>query len=885
MAALKKKPVAQVDSRRLPKDYDSKFSTLITCYERKEYKRGHKIADEILKKFPNHGETQAMKGLVYNCEEGEENKEKAHEWIKLGLKNDIRSHVCWHVYGLIHRSDNNYKEASKCYLNALRINPSNTNILRDLGFLQIQLRDFDAFVNSRRKILENKSNIRTNWVALAMGYYAAGRYSDAYTVVDKCNECFKDDNSTDPYEVSEMLLFQNRCVEAEGKYAEAIEHLGKCEPKIVDKLSMHLTIAKLLQLSGKFDEAQAKWLFLLKDQPENYRYHTGFQSANLDLPSSCLHLSALPKAALLKSYEHETFEGKYTATTMRKIRFTLLEGEELDKSLKEHIKAGCRKGVPALYQDICHLARKQDDTGSTQVLCRDPRNLRDSETFEGTGPAEQPVSLLYTLVLQGHLLEKCGELEQSMLYIDECLAHTPTATDFYLRKARIFKKMGNLNDAAIVADQGRALDLQDRYLNNKATKYAFRANKIAEGYDLMSMFARHEGDPQMYLAEMQCNWYELVAGEAYSRDKQWGRALKKFYSIEKHFSDYVENMFEFHGFCVRKTSLRAHSDAMRTQDKIFSHPFYQRACRGAVQIFLHLLDEPDDIDGLGHLSKQEKKKERERRKKAKAKADKEEAERVEREEEEARRFGNTINSTRKADPDRDGDKYLSRNFLEEAANFVGKLSQLIDHCEPATSALVSEVYVRKSKAVQAIRVLSQAFKKHPGHPELTPALIRLHMRLTTKTSKSQKVMSQNPQVMAIVKDCFKEPHLFGTLTAAEYVNNIVSAASVAGTSVQDRLGAARCKMALEAYQEAGRAAVSELLGSELLWDAQSRGLNVKEIEKVIVTVRDAFAMPDLATKISDCALAVWPTASKGVLGEYNAVKVSTLETDVVEEIV
>ena len=32
-----------------------------------QYKKGLKAADAVLKKFPNHGETQAMKGLTLNC--------------------------------------------------------------------------------------------------------------------------------------------------------------------------------------------------------------------------------------------------------------------------------------------------------------------------------------------------------------------------------------------------------------------------------------------------------------------------------------------------------------------------------------------------------------------------------------------------------------------------------------------------------------------------------------------------------------------------------------------------------------------------------------------------------------------------------------------------
>ncbi len=121
---------------RLPKKEAEQFRLLVDCYEKKNFKKGIKTADAILKKFPNSGETQAMKGIILNSMG---KKIEAYELVKLGLKNDVRSHICWHVYGLMHRSDSNYKEAIKCYLNALRIDPGNQNILRDLSWLQIQV--------------------------------------------------------------------------------------------------------------------------------------------------------------------------------------------------------------------------------------------------------------------------------------------------------------------------------------------------------------------------------------------------------------------------------------------------------------------------------------------------------------------------------------------------------------------------------------------------------------------------------------------------------------------------------------------------------------------------------------------------------------------------
>lgn len=76
----------------------------------------------------------------------------------------------------------NYAEAIKCYLNALRIDNDNLQILRDLSLLQIQMRDLPGFVETRRKLVTLKSANRLNWIAYAVGNHLEGRYTKAVQV-------------------------------------------------------------------------------------------------------------------------------------------------------------------------------------------------------------------------------------------------------------------------------------------------------------------------------------------------------------------------------------------------------------------------------------------------------------------------------------------------------------------------------------------------------------------------------------------------------------------------------------------------------------------------------------------------------------------------------
>ncbi|KAK9149521.1 hypothetical protein Scep_008278 [Stephania cephalantha] len=152
----------------LPPKEANLFKLIVKSYETKQYKKGLKAADAILKKFPEHGETLSMKGLTLNCMD---RKSEAYELVRRGLKNDLKSHVCWHVYGLLYRSDREYREAIKCYRNALRIDPDNIEILRDLSLLQAQMRDLTGFVETRQQLLTLKPNHRMNWIGFAVAHH------------------------------------------------------------------------------------------------------------------------------------------------------------------------------------------------------------------------------------------------------------------------------------------------------------------------------------------------------------------------------------------------------------------------------------------------------------------------------------------------------------------------------------------------------------------------------------------------------------------------------------------------------------------------------------------------------------------------------------------
>jgi len=71
-----------------------------------------------------------MKGLFLSALE---KKEEAFEFVRQGLKMNIMSHICWHVYGLLWRSEKNYEEAVKCYRHALKYDKVNMTLYNGKG--------------------------------------------------------------------------------------------------------------------------------------------------------------------------------------------------------------------------------------------------------------------------------------------------------------------------------------------------------------------------------------------------------------------------------------------------------------------------------------------------------------------------------------------------------------------------------------------------------------------------------------------------------------------------------------------------------------------------------------------------------------------------------
>ncbi|XP_022723354.1 N-terminal acetyltransferase A complex auxiliary subunit NAA15-like isoform X8 [Durio zibethinus] len=699
----------------LPPKEANLFKLIVKSHETKQYKKGLKAADAILKKFPDHGETLSMKGLTLNCMD---RKTEAYELVRLGVKNDVKSHVCWHVYGLLYRSDREYREAIKCYRNALRIDPDNIEILRDLSLLQAQMRDLTGFVDTRQQLLHLKPNHRMNWIGFAVAHHLNSNGAKAVEILEAFEGTLEDDYPPDNerYEHGEMLLYKISLLEESGFLERALEELYKKEPKIVDKLTYKEQEVSLLVKLGRLEEGANIYKALLTMNPDNYRYYEGLQKC-FGLYSENGKYSSDEVDRLDALYK--SLSQQYTwSSAVKRIPLDFLQGDKFREATFNYIKPFLTKGVPSLFSDLSPL---YDHLGKAdileQLILGLEHSIRATSRYPDRTEKEPPSTLLWILFFLAQHYDREGQYDVALSKINEAIEHTPTVIDLYTVKSRILKHAGDLVAAASFADEARCMDLADRYINSESVKRMLQADqyyctvhkpfpllKVALAEKTAVLFTK-DGDQHNNLHDMQCMWYELASGESYFRQGDLGQALKKFLAVEKHYADITEDQFDFHSYCLRKMTLRAYVEMLKFQDRLHSHAYFHKAAAGAIRCYLKLFDSP-----LNSLAEKEdtsktpsqKKKMKKQRKAERAKKEAEEKN------EESSSSGISRSGKRHvkpADPDPLGEKLLKTEYpLSEATKYLKLLlKNSPDSLE--THLLSFEVNMRKQKILLAFQLV------------------------------------------------------------------------------------------------------------------------------------------------------------------------------------
>lgn len=554
----------------------AQFRQVIRSYEDKQYKRGLKTADLILKKVPKHGETMAMKALILN---GQGKMEEAFALGKEALTADMKSHICWHVYGILYRANKNFEEAAKAYKFALKLEPTSAQIQRDLAVLQIQMRDYQGYIQSRNAMLQARPQVRQSWTALAIAHHLAGNLTEAENVITTFEDTLKTKPSRYDLEHSEAVMYKNSIIAEQGDYKRALEHLESAAKQNLDRLAFLESRAEYLLKLDRKDEAAKAYRALIDRNCEHAPYYTKLAEA-LDIKED----DWKARKAI-----YDEYAAKYPRSDAgRRIPLDFLSGDEFRQSASAYLTLMLNKGVPSTFANLKHL---YSDKSKKETLLKLAEEYLHSQKSDSDSKDKGEAAALFYLA-QHHNYHMSRDLAKATEYIEKAIAKDAKSVDYHMTKARILKHGGNLQKASAMMDYARTLDLKDRYINSKAAKYQLRNNQNDKALKTVGLFTRADtvGGPLADLLDMQCMWFLTEDARAYARQGNIGLALKRFHAIANIFDVWQEDQFDFHMFSLRKGQVRAYIDMIRWEDHVYDHPFYTRAALDAISIYLNMAD-------------------------------------------------------------------------------------------------------------------------------------------------------------------------------------------------------------------------------------------------------------------------------------------------------
>ncbi|CEJ83054.1 Putative Protein prenyltransferase [[Torrubiella] hemipterigena] len=554
----------------------AQFRQVIRNYEEKQYKRGIKTADLILKKVPKHGETMAMKALILN---GQGKSDEAFALGKEALTADMKSHICWHVYGILYRANKNFEEAAKAYKFALKLEPGSAQIQRDLATLQVQMRDYPGYVQSRNAMLQARPQIRQGWTALAIAHHLNKNLTEAENILTTYEGTLKGTPARTDIEHSEAVMYKNMIIAEQGDYQRALDHLEKDAKHNLDRLAYLEARAEYLLKLGRKEDAAKAYRALIDRNSEHAEYYTKL--------SECLNIKETDTAARHAIYT-EYAKKLPRCDAARRIPLDFLTGDEFKTAAKAYLSLMLDKGVPSTFANLKHL---YSDSFKKETLAALAKEYLESQDADATSKDKGEAAALFYLA-QHHNYHLSRNLDTAMEYIEKAIAKDPKSVDYHMTKARILKHTGDVSKASEMMDTARKLDLKDRYINSKAAKYMLRNNENEKALKTVGLFTRADtvGGPLTDLLDMQCIWFLTEDGEAYKRTGNTGLALKRFHQIANIFDVWQEDQFDFHTFSLRKGHIRAYIDMIRWEDHVHDHPFFTRAALDAVDLYVSMAD-------------------------------------------------------------------------------------------------------------------------------------------------------------------------------------------------------------------------------------------------------------------------------------------------------
>lgn len=473
----------------------------------------------------------------------------------------------WHVLGLLYRNDKNYEEAQKCYKTALRFDPQNGQILRDLAILQVQTANYTGHLESRLVLLRMNPQVKSSWVALVIAYHLVEDFDEALKTLGQYLDHVSEATGVLRHtvfdsEMAELHLYKAMIMEEAGKFQACLDSLRALDFRGGDVLKVRSVIARMLLKTGAKEEALKAYKDLLRLVPDNLEYLKGIQS--------CKDIDMKDETAIAKFVDELKAEFPRSGL-VKSFYLKQLSGESFEAAFKNYALPLLKKGAPSVFHSVSGLYEQEHHRASIRTVVDGLK-----QTFENLEDKKAHFWCLYFLA-QHH--DRLGKPLEALSCLDTAYELDAEVPDLFLMYGRVLKHSNMINKAVECMEHARKMDLGDRFLNSKAVKYLLRAGELKRAQETIALFLKAgELEKQMSdLAEIQAIWFDLEAGKCLMAKGDFEGAKTYFGRVTKLYEEFHDDQLDFHNYALRKMTLTYYLELLRYERSVYSEPCFREA--------------------------------------------------------------------------------------------------------------------------------------------------------------------------------------------------------------------------------------------------------------------------------------------------------------------
>ena len=534
------------------------FQMALKEFDAKRYEKVEKLCDRMISKNPKDDQALALKGLNYYFLQ---KPELGEQILKQALKANFKSPVAWHFYAIFHKEKGNYSQAMKSYNKALNFAPTNFNIIRDLSYMQLYLRQLDSFVQTCKLGVENKPGMLINWVTLAFSYSLVKDYKSALAALNSVEKLGKE--TLKKNDIHELKLFNAMIQSKDKKYEEAMNYLIHFKSELIDKPMVYDMIVQNAIKAKKYNIGLDYCTKALNLNPDNINlilYYFIMKINQNDFQPKTYNdlLNIQENYKYLKDMTEVLSELKINypkSKIIKNLELSFSQNEEFEKKFENYFINQLEITIPSIFINIQFIYKLQPHKIKIiqKILDKYNSNIKSSSKINDNLDLPIHVAWIYFYEAQHYLF--LSELEEAINYINVAIDITPSVIEFYMVAAKIFKHSYMIDNYILAYDKARMLDVGDRYLNAKTAKIYLRSGDIEKNSELMKEFV---SDPltEENIKFTETLWYLNECGGAFLIKKNIIRSHYCFKNVINVFLAIIKDQVDFYNFCLRRNMLK-----------------------------------------------------------------------------------------------------------------------------------------------------------------------------------------------------------------------------------------------------------------------------------------------------------------------------------------